>query len=227
MALGRAVAVAGLCWVVLTADPAPATLAASGILTGDSGLRGDGALSVVGWLAAGALAGGAVGWAVATVVAPGIAGLGLGLGLAVGGGFGAVLKLVVLDRTEPEPPESVTVTGGAETPSPQPADLFEDHPDPVLYYDDAGDGPVVRAANGAFEETFGVTASAVEGSALADATMVVARTGDVVDAAAAGDGFEARLDCETATGVDPFRVRVVAVGDDAGTRGYVLYSPVE
>jgi len=95
----------------------------------------------------------------------------------------------------------------------------------VLYFDDSGDGPVVRAANRAFEETFGVGSEAVENAALADALMVTERADDLVAAAGEAAAFDAVIDCETATDDRPFRVRTVAVARSTGTRGYVLYTP--
>jgi len=175
------------------------------------------------WLAGGAVVGGLLGWGAGIVFAPANAIIGFGLGFAIGGGLGAVSRLLT-DEADAEPPESVTVSmeGEQADPGPQPVDLFEAHPDPLLYYVDEGDGPVVRAANPAFAEAFGVSAGVVEDAGLADALMVESRTGDVADAAAEGEGFDGVLAGEAG---GEFRVRVAAVSDDAGARGYVVYSP--
>lgn len=180
-------------------------------------------LALVGWLAGGAALGSLAGWAVAAAVGAIGTPTGVGVGFAVGGGLGTVLKLIVADE-EGRTPESMTVSMDGEE-GPQPADLFEIHPDPVLYYVDEGRGPVVRAANDAFAETFGVPASAVENAALGDALMVV-RGEDVVDAAADGSAFDGVLPSE-ADGSEAYRVRVAAVSGGAKTSGYVLYSPAE
>ena len=131
-----------------------------------------------------------------------------------------------MDEGEAEQPESMTVRMEQGNPGPQPADLFEAHPDPLLYYANEGEGPVVRAANDAFVEAFGVPAGAVEDAALRDTLMIAAPTEEVVDAAARGGTFDEVLACE-GEGVAQFRVRVVAVSDEVGARGYVVYSPVD
>jgi hypothetical protein len=198
-------------------------LAVSLLLAGLTSAREFELLPLVLWLAGGAVVGGLVGWGAATVFSPANTLIGFGFGFAIGGGLGAVSRLIS-DEAEPEPPESVTVSmeGQQDDPGPQPVDLFEAHPDPLLYYVDGGEGPVVRAANRAFAEAFGVSAGVVEGAALADALMVDGRASDVVDAAAEGGGFDEVLAGEEG---GEFRVRVAAVSDEAGARGYVLYSP--
>lgn len=186
-------------------------------------------LPLVLWLAAGAAVGGLVGWGGATTSAAVATPVGVGFGFAIGGGIGAVIKLLVVDEQEPEPPESVAVTMGNEgqdTPDPQPVDLFDAHPDPLIYYEDRGDGPVVRAVNAAFVDRFGVSASAVEDAGLGDALMVAGGGKALVEAAADGLAFDDTVECETGEGTVLFRTRVIADTDDAGTRGYVLYSPV-
>lgn len=181
------------------------------------------------WIFGAGALGGVLGYAIATLAAPTATTLALGFGIAVGGGLGAVVRLLAVGDTEPQEPDDVTVSSRRtepSTPDPQPVDLFEENPDPVLYFDDSGDGPVVRAANRAFEETFGVDSEAVENAALADALMVTERADDVVTAAADAATFEAVIDCETATDEQSFRVRTIAVARGNGTRGYVLYTPL-
>ena len=182
------------------------------------------------WIFGSALIGGGVGYGIATLVAPTATTIALGFGIAVGGGLGAVVRLFAVEQTEPQELDEVTVSssgGETSTPDPQPVDLFDENPDPVLYFDDSGDGPVVRAANRAFEDTFGVGSEAVENAALADALMVTDRTEGVVTAASDAGSFDAVIDCETAGDERPFRVRTVAVARGTGTRGYVLYTPAD
>ncbi|WP_302081779.1 PAS domain-containing protein [Salinibaculum rarum] len=182
------------------------------------------------WIFAAALVGGGFGYAVATLTVPAATTIAVGFGLAAGGGLGAVARLFVVGETAAETPDTVTVEStGRDTgvPDPQPVDLFEENPDPVLYVDDSGEGPVVRAANPAFEETFGVDGQAVENAALADALMTAERTSDIVAAVTQGESIETVLSCETPAGTRRFRVRTVAVARGESTRGYVLYTTVE
>jgi PAS domain-containing protein len=218
--------VVGLVGGAVALGPEPGLAVAAPILAvgADDGL---GLRTQVLWiLGAGAL-GGVIGYAVATLAAPTATPIALGFGIAVGGGLGAVVRLLVVGDTEPQEPDDVTVSSRRteqSTPDPQPVDLFDENPDPVLYFDDSGDGPVVRAANRAFEETFGVDSESVENAALIDALMVTERAEDVVTAAADAATFEAVTDCETATDEQSFRVRTVAVARGSGTRGYILYT---
>lgn len=184
---------------------------------------------LLGWILVSAVVGGTIGWGVSQSLAPAATTLALVFGAAAGGGFGAVVRLFVFVEDEPHSPESVTLDAGTSTdhPDPEPLDLFEGSPDPICYFDDVGEGPVVRAVNPAFEETFGVGAETVENAALGDALMLADRTEDVVAAAAAGDAFDAVLACETGERTLSYRVRTVAAADAVGTRGYVLYTPVE
>lgn len=179
------------------------------------------------WILASALLGGGLGYGIATVAAPTATTIALGFGLAVGGGLGAVVRLLVVEDTETTEPDEMAVSssgGGTDTPDPQPVDLFDENPDPVLYFDNSGEGPVVRAANTAFEETFGVGSGAVENAALADALMVTDRAETIVATASEATAFGAVLGCETATGEKRFRVRTVAVARGPATRGYVIYT---
>ena len=182
------------------------------------------------WILASALVGGGLGYGIATLAAPAATTIALGFGIAVGGGLGAVVRLFVVEDADAVEPDEVTVSSSSAEPSvpdPQPVDLFDEHPDPVLYFDDSGGGPVVRAANRAFEDTFGVGSEAVENAALADALMATERTEDIVAAAGDAESVDAVVDCETAGDERPFRVRTVAVARGNGTRGYVLYTPLD
>lgn len=226
-ALAALVGVTGLAAAALPGRPAALSLAGTLLVAGvaDEGL---GLRDHVMWILGAAVAGGAAGWGGATLAAPQVRTIALGFGIAVGGGFGAVARSLAAAETTAQS-ESVTVDATeakTETPEPRPVDLFEDHPDPVLYVEDAGEGPVVRAANAAFEETFGVGTEAVENAALADALMATDRVADVVDAVADAGPFDAIVTCETAGDPRPFRLRTVALGGGAATRGYVLYTPV-
>jgi hypothetical protein len=193
-----------------------------------AGVTDDGFWNLVGWIVGAAAVGGAIGYGVATLAAPDVLPIALVFGIALGGGFGALVQVFALGETDPEKPESVTVGASSDeggSPDPQPADLFDEHPDPVLYFDDAGDGPVVRAVNAAFEDTFGVGTDAVANAGLADASMATERVDDVVAAAGEGEAFDAVLTCETNGETAPFRLRTATVTDGSGTRGYLVYTP--
>jgi PAS domain-containing protein len=199
------------------------------LLAGPTGR--DGVLGHVGWIAAGAVTLGAIGFVTGTMVEGFLTPvLAAGMGIAVGGGLGAVVRLLAVGETEATTPETMTVTNEeAQTttsrPEPRPADLFEHAPDPVLYYGDSGDGPVVRAVNPAFEAAFGVSANAVTDAALGDAAMVTERAADLDAAARDGGGFDAVVDCETPDGTATMRIRVAADASGETTDGYVLYTP--
>jgi hypothetical protein len=221
--LGLAVLWTGSSPDTAVAVAGPLLLAAS---TGDSiGLRGQ-----LLWILGAAIVGGGLGYAVAMLAAPAATTIALGFGIAVGGGLGAVGRLLVVGETNAQQPETVTVGSTSDetsVPDPQPVDLFEENPDPVLYFDDSGDGPVVRAANPAFEETFGVGGDAVENAALADALMLSERADDIVTAASEAGSANAVVTCETPDGDQPFRVRTAALARRGSTRGYVLYTATE
>jgi hypothetical protein len=180
-------------------------------------------------LLGGAAIGGAVGYGVATATAPELVTLGIGGGVAVGGALAVVLTLLGAAGEGGEGSESVTVEGteDGDPPRPMPADLFAEHPDPLIYYDDGGDGPVVRAVNTAFEETFDVSGSTVTEAPLGDALMVTERASEVVAGATNAEHVDLSVECETGRGVEQFRVRTAAVADAAGTRGYVVYTPLD
>lgn len=191
-----------------------------GVSAGASG-RLSGIPGLVGSVALGAVVGGAVAWAgagfVSGLVSPGVA---VALGAALGGGLGSVVSLVGSEEATAGE-ESVTVEMDDGTPEPRPADLFEDHPDPLLYYTDSGAGPVVRAANAAFEEAFGVPAASVSDAALADALMVAEGSDDIVDAVASDAPLDRVVTCETPDGTERYRLQRIGSGAD----GYVRYLP--
>lgn len=205
--------------VVLVGIDSTGTVAAVPFILAVPGASG--LLGVVLWIAAGALVLGGLCWAVVTFLFPTVPPvLGLGLGIAIGGGLGAVVRLLVLeDTTDTTETVSVDTSTDEAASTPTPADLFETHPDPLLYYDATGDGPVVRAVNDAFVETFDVAATMVEGAPLRDA-LLFQDTDDIVAAVAAGEAYDAVHTCETTDGDSSFRVRLAAT--DAS--GYVLYT---
>lgn len=233
-------AVAGSLWIGVVAATTTVTAmtgdgsvpAATLLLAGSAGGR-SGFTRLVGWLVGGSLLGAGVGYAAVTVVAGlplGTAG-GVGLGIALGGGLGVVSNLLATDAGDDEADgtESMTVDMESDdSPSPRPADLFADHPDPTLYVVDRGAGPVVLAANDAFAERFDVPADALAETPLDEALLAggTSESDDreaVVDAFA-GDGPAAvRVTCETTDGERTFRLRTVGDGAD----GYVLYTPVD
>jgi len=186
---------------------------------------------LVGSIATGALVVGAVAWLVATqtTAVPVEPTLLTGLGLAVGGGLGSVVWLVGLGEEADESTETVTVDMESDEstgPDPEPVDLFEASPDPICFYAEGADGPVVRAVNPAFQRIFGVSSAALDGEPLAEGSLVVDRGDDLVDAARAGRTFDEVLPCETADGERPMRIRIAATGRGR-TDGYVLYAPVD
>lgn len=186
----------------------------------------DGVRRLAAWLLGGVAVGGTLGYLLIAVAgAPLSLQVGVGLGVALGGGLGAVANLLATDA-EPSGSQEETVDvdmGDRESKTPRPADLFEDHPDPVLYVADEGHGPVVRAANAAYADAFGVPASGVEGAPLSDAVMSDEGTDDVVDAVAADRSLDVVVGCETPDGDRQFRLRVAGDREDC----YLVYTPVE
>ncbi|WP_236035527.1 hypothetical protein [Haloarcula rubra] len=177
----------------------------------------------VGYIGAGAVTLAALMFVVDTVAAlPVSRPVSLGLGVALGGGLGAVVHFLrTADDVEVDDETMTVDVEESSTPAPQPADLFDGHPDPVLYYADEGHGPVVRAANEAFATTFDVPAGQLAGTPLSEAVLVTgaeAADGDRLDA----DGYDAVVTCETGGGAASFRLRTVATE----ASGYVLYTPV-
>jgi len=210
---------------LVVADGAGAALAAPLLF---AGVTDDGFWGLVAWILGAAGVGGVVGYGVAMLFAPVLTDIALVFGIAIGGGLGGVSQVFARGETDPREPESVTVSSSSDgSPDPQPADLFDEHPDPVLYFEDTGDGPVVRAVNVAFEDTFGVGTAAVANAALADASMATEQVDALVDAVGDGDAFDGVLSCETDGEPVTFRLRTAAVTDGTGTRGYLVYTPVE
>jgi hypothetical protein len=178
-------------------------------------------LTVVGWIAIGAVSLATVLAVLDTVlVLPFSRDVAIGLGLALGGGIGGVARLFRASETTDAPDQTMTVDVDSEVTTPEPADLFDGHPDPVLYYAAEGHGPVVRAANDAFGETFDVPVERIEGTPLSEALLV---TGDetVDDDAVTAGGLDRLVDCETTAGTGRFRLRTIVNGET----GYLLYTP--
>jgi hypothetical protein len=181
-------------------------------------------LAVVGWIGAGAISLAALMLTLDLVFdLPLSRSVAVGLGLALGGGIGGVANLLRGgDRVETED-ETMTVDVATQaTTEPQPADLFDGHPDPVLYYAAAGHGPVVRAANDAFAETFDVPADQLAGTPLSETLLVAGEETVSAEAVLAGD-VDTVVDCTVPEGIARFRLRTVGSDDT----GYLLYTPVE
>jgi hypothetical protein len=197
----------------------------AGTSDGDGGRFG-GVATMVGWIGAGALLVAAGALAVeATLTLPFSRALLVGLGIALGGGIGAVGYLLSADDIEETEPDRETMTVEMDEeaiPAPEPVDLFDGHPDPILYYADGGYGPVVRAANESFGATFDVPPGRIAGTPLEETLMTT--DSDAVDTESITDpAFETTVECKTGSGVGRFRLRSV----DAGGDGYLLYTPVE
>ncbi|MDS0283334.1 hypothetical protein [Haloarcula onubensis] len=187
-----------------------------------SGPQFESLLAVVGWIAVGAVSLAAVLLALDSVVAlPFSREVALGLGIALGGGIGGVARLFRVDERAERPDQTMTVdVDPDETTAPEPADLFDGHPDPVLYYAAEGHGAVVRAANEAFGETFDVPVDRIEGTPLSEALLVTGEGTVAADAVTAG-GLDRVVDCETAVGTERVRLRTITNGQT----GYLLYTP--
>lgn len=182
-----------------------------------------GLLAIVSWIGIGAIALAAILLAIDVAVdLPFSRPVALGLGLALGGGLGGLVHLVRDEEQTEVSDETVTVASETPTPEPKPADLFEGHPDPVLYYADEGHGPVVRAVNPAFGDCFDVPTDRLDGAPLSDGLRV---TGDeTVDPEAVTDGgLDTVVQCETPDGDVTFRLRTV----ERDGVGYLLYTPRE
>lgn len=146
----------------------------------------------------------------------------VGLGLALGGGLGGVSYLLATDSPGESSDETMTVSSDTDrAPDPQPIDLFDGHPDPVLYFADEGHGPVVRAANDAFGAAFDVPTDRLNGTALSEALLVAGI--DEVDAETVSS---TELDVVAlSTAQDPptrFRLRTAGVP----AAGYLLFTPL-
>lgn len=218
--------------VAPTADPTAGTasLVAAPLLLASP--RRKSLAGLVTSIAVGALVLGAVAWVVAsqTTLLPLGTTVAAGLGLAVGGGLGSVVWLLGLEETEEASTEEVTVDMAEETterPTPEPVDLFDASPDPIVFF--AGDDghPVVMAVNAAFEGTFGVSGSALVDTPLADGLLVAEGAEDLAAAAQAGDSFDRVLVCETDDGERRMRVRLAVTRDPEDSGGYVIYTPTD
>ena len=183
-----------------------------------------GLLAVVGWIGAGAISVAALMLAADLVVdLPLSRQVALGLGLAMGGGLGGVASLLRGGETVQTTDETMTVQVGTDTTAdPQPADLFDGHPDPVVYYAEAGHGPVVRAANEAFGSTFDIPPDQLSGTPLSETLLVAGEETVGVEAVTAG-GLDTVVDCAVPDGTARFRLRTVG----SGASGYLLYTPLE
>ena len=199
------------------------------LLVGSERVKSIGGL--VGSIAAGAVVLGVVLWLVATgtTLLPVTALVAAGVGLAVGGGLGSVVWLFAVGEEDADTGESVTVDmddQGEAGPAPEPVDLFEASPDPILFFAETPEGPVVRAVNPAFVSAFGVSSEALDGVPLREGLLVSEGAEDVVAAARAGGTFDEVLACEGEDGTQAMRVRLAATGRDR-TDGYVLYTPAD
>jgi len=179
--------------------------------------------AVIGWIGAGAVVLATVALVVQSVFSLGLSEqVTVGLGLALGGGLGGVSYLLMTDSPGETADETMTVSADAEqSPEPQPVDLFDGHPDPVLYFVDEGHGPVVRAANEAFGTAFDVPADRLDGTALSEALLVAGI--DEVDAETVSTGDLDVVALSTASD-DPkqFRLRTAGVP----STGYLLLTPL-
>ncbi|WP_229727264.1 hypothetical protein [Haloarcula argentinensis] len=179
--------------------------------------------AVVGWIGAGAVVFATVALVVQSVFSLAFSEqVTIGLGLALGGGLGGVSYLLVTDSPGETTDETMTVSADAEqTPEPQPVDLFDGHPDPVLYFADEGHGPVVRAANEAFGTTFDVPSDRLNGTALSEALLVAGI--DEVDAETVSTTDLDVVALSTALD-EPRQFRLQTAG--APSAGYLLLTPL-
>ncbi|MFY4814698.1 hypothetical protein [Haloarcula argentinensis] len=179
--------------------------------------------AVVGWIGAGAVVFATVALVVQSVFSLAFSEqVTIGLGLALGGGLGGVSYLLVTDSPGETTDETMTVSADAEqTPEPQPVDLFDGHPDPVLYFADEGHGPVVRAANEAFGTTFDVPSDRLDGTALSEALLVAGI--DEVDAETVSTTDLDVVALSTALD-EPRQFRLRTAG--APSAGYLLLTPL-
>ncbi|WP_336337768.1 hypothetical protein [Haloarcula brevis] len=190
----------------------------------DAGRRRLGSLAaILGWIGAGAVVLATVALLVQSTLSLGLSEqVTVGLGLALGGGVGGVSYLLFTDSPGESADETVSVSADAEaTPEPQPVDLFDGHPDPVLYFADDGHGPVVRAANEAFGTTFDVPADRLTGTALSEALLVAGI--DEVDAESVNTADLDVVALSTAHD-EPTRFRLRTAG--VPSTGYLLLTPL-
>lgn len=184
---------------------------------------------LLGSIAIGALVLGALGWAGTALLDVQVStGVAAGLGVAVGGGIGAMVWfLAVGESGDQEGMETVAVEmedEAAAEPAPEPADLFAANPDPIVYF--AGEEPVVRTVNPAFEETFGVHAGSLADADLSEAVMADGDVDDLLAAIGDGEDYDDVHDCETVQGARRMRLRLAVTGSDVRTDGYLIYTPL-
>ncbi|MBX0295001.1 hypothetical protein EGH23_08945 [Halomicroarcula sp. F27] len=147
----------------------------------------------------------------------------LGLGVALGGGLGGLAHLLQSDDDLGTTDETMTVdVSPSVSDGPEPTDLFDGHPDPVLYYAETGHGLVVRAANRAFGERFDVPPDRLEGTPLSETLPVAGIETLDAETAAAGD-VDTVVTAETPSGPVSFRLRTV----DGASSGYLVFTPLD
>ncbi|WP_245180702.1 PAS domain-containing protein [Haloarcula amylovorans] len=191
--------------------------------TGDTGrLRSVGGIVV--WIAGGAVALAALLLAADSLVdLPVSREVALGLGVALGGGFGALAQLLQSEDDLETTDETMTVdVSPSVSDGPEPTDLFDGHPDPVLYYAETGHGLVVRAANRAFGERFDVPPDRLEGTPLSETLPVAGIETLDTETVLEGD-VDTVVTAETPGGPVSFRLRTV----DGASSGYLVFTPVD
>lgn len=185
---------------------------------GVRGIRG-----LLGSIVVGASVGAVIGYVAITVVNLPVTLAGaVSIGVAFGGGLGVVANYLVAGEPG-SADETMTVERNPEHSGPTPSDLFDDHPDPILYLVDAGHGPVVRAANAAYESTFEVPSDAVVDAPLGEAVLAGEQTDAVVETIERDDALDTVVSCRTTSGDRRFRLRTVGTREN----GYLLYTPRE
>jgi hypothetical protein len=191
--------------------------------TGTGGRHRLGSLAaVIGWIGAGAVVLATVALVVQSVFSLGFSEqLTVGLGLALGGGLGGVSYLLVTDSPGETADETMTVSADADqSAEPQPVDLFDGHPDPVLYFVDEGHGPVVRAANESFGTTFDVPSDRLDGTALSEALLVAGIDEVAAETVSTGDLDVVAL---STAHDEPRQYRLRTAGTPS--TGYLLLTP--
>jgi PAS domain-containing protein len=215
---------AGVLWfAMLVVAPDSATAAGLGVLVVGPAIPRTLRALVAAIVSGACVIGAVAGVAMAVVGGPLPPTVAAGVGAAVGGGVGSAVWLFV-SADGAEDGADVTVDVGETAPAPQPADLFEANPDPILFV--GGPEPSVLAANPAFGDVFGADPDDLEGRPLS-AVLQMGTDGDTVVAAVTdGRPFEATVSREMDGGPGNARVRVVPTG---GTHGaaYVVYGPVD
>jgi PAS domain S-box-containing protein len=111
------------------------------------------------------------------------------------------------------------------------AALFENIPDPTIYVEFEAYEPIVRDANPAFEQVFGLSADAIEGESVddyilpnADARPDATRYNQLIQS---GQSFHGEVQRVAADGLRDFLLHVVpyAVGERS-TRGFAIYTDI-